>query len=227
MLAVSPRQTVILVLTTMGGFHISLLAWPKAPGKGSSSTQVTATKTGDNCTAGIKANGVENGEWNPTFAGMSWNFGARACALTWLAAVLTPAVAAEAPVLRDPSEMVVRQEPPKVVPRVDQLATPENTSIVVSLGRQRAYLLVDGEVAIDAPVSTGKRRGQTPVGEYTILEKAARHLSSLHGDFVDAEGRVFEQDGLRTGFKRPVAPGESITVRAHVRGPSEPGGRPG
>jgi lipoprotein-anchoring transpeptidase ErfK/SrfK len=86
--------------------------------------------------------------------------------------------------------MVVRQEPPKVVPRVDQLATPENTSIVVSLGRQRAYLLVDGEVAIDAPVSTGKRRGQTPVGEYTILEKAARHLSSLHGDFVDAEGRV-------------------------------------
>jgi len=108
-------------------------------------------------------------------------------ALAWWG--MTPVRAAESE-MTDPAELIARQDPPKVVPRVDEQATPDNTSIVVSLGRQRAYLLVDGEVAIDTPVSTGKSRGQTPSGEFAITEKAARYESSLHGDFVDREGRV-------------------------------------
>ncbi len=37
----------------------------------------------------------------------------------------------------------------KVVPRVLAIATPDTTRIYVSLGKQRAYLLVGDEVAID------------------------------------------------------------------------------
>lgn len=155
------------------------------------STRHTAGKTtGQNRTPGIKANGVENGQWNPTFAAMAAKALAACSAVMALGLAALHGQAPEQPELRSPAELIVVQDPPKVVPRVDQRATPDNTSIVVSLGRQRAYLLVDGEVAIDAPVSTGRRRGQTPVGEFTILEKSARHQSSLHGDFVDREGHV-------------------------------------
>ncbi len=110
------------------------------------------------------------------------------------AAVLAIATASaqevSAPALRGPGELIVTQDPPKVVPRVLDRATPENTRVVVSLGRQRAYLYVDEEVAIDTPVSTGKRRGQTPTGEFTVLEKATEQSSNLHGDFVDRDGHA-------------------------------------
>jgi lipoprotein-anchoring transpeptidase ErfK/SrfK len=109
--------------------------------------------------------------------------------------------------LKSPAELIAVQDPPKVVPRVLDRAQPDNTKIVVSLGRQRAYLQVEDEVAIDAPVSTGKRRGQTPVGDYAIMEKAARQSSNLHGDFVDARGRV-----VRAGVSTRVDAAPSGTV---------------
>ncbi len=92
--------------------------------------------------------------------------------------------------IRGPGELIVAQDPPKVVPRVLDRATPENTRIVVSLGRQRVYLYVEEEVAIDAPVSTGKRRGQTPTGDFSVKEKATEQSSNLYGDFVDREGNA-------------------------------------
>jgi len=106
--------------------------------------------------------------------------------------VVAPAAAQEAsePALRGPGELIVAQDPPKVVPRVLDRATPDNTRIVVSLGRQRVYLYVDEEVAIDAPVSTGKRRGQTPTGDFTVMQKETEQSSNLHGDFVDRDGNA-------------------------------------
>ncbi len=82
------------------------------------------------------------------------------------------------------------QDPPRVVQQILDRATSDNTSITVSLGEQRARLLVDGEVAIDTPVSSGKRGGRTPPGDYLIAEKRPEFQSGLHGDFVDREGRV-------------------------------------
>ena len=114
------------------------------------------------------------------------------CALVAAVLVVAPAVAQEAsePVLQGPGELIVAQDPPKVVPRVLDRATPDNTRIVVSLGRQRVYLYVDEEVAIDAPVSTGKRRGQTPTGDFTVMQKETEQSSNLHGDFVDRDGNA-------------------------------------
>lgn len=88
------------------------------------------------------------------------------------------------------SELITKQAKPKVVPRVLDIATPDNTRIYVSLSKQRAYLLVGDEVAIDTPISSGKRAGMTPKGSYTILEKDADHRSNIYGSFVNGRGQV-------------------------------------
>jgi hypothetical protein len=111
-----------------------------------------------------------------------------------------------APTLKKPSELMAVQDPPKVVPRVLDGATPENTSLLVSLSRQRAFLLVGDEVAVDTPVSTGKRRAMTPSGDFAITEKSATHSSNLHGEFVDEHGRT-----VRTGVSARIDPAPSGT----------------
>lgn len=110
--------------------------------------------------------------------------------LVFPALFASAAAVAQTPPLTPPSKLIAVQEPPKAVPRILDRATADNTRIVVSSGRQRARLYVDGEVAIDTPVSTGKKRGVTPAGEYVVLEKLPEHRSSMHGDFVDSLGRV-------------------------------------
>jgi len=87
-------------------------------------------------------------------------------------------------------ELFAHQEPPKVVPRLLDGADPSLTSIHVSLGRQRAYLSVGNEVAIDTPVSTGKPRAMTPKGQFFVQEKKSASSSPLFGEYVDADGRV-------------------------------------
>lgn len=136
-----------------------------------------------------EANEFEKGEPNPNLRSMG-PIGVRALLLGSLLAVQVFAQEASEPVLKSPADLVQAQEPPKVVPRVLDLARPDNTFIGISLGRQRAYLYVGKEVAIDTPVSTGKRRGQTPTGDFSVMEKSASYQSNLHGDFVDREANT-------------------------------------
>jgi len=88
------------------------------------------------------------------------------------------------------SELIKKQEPPKVIPRVLEKAAADNISVVISLSKQRAFFKVGEEVGIDTPVSTGKRAGMTPTGTFLIVEKDADHRSSLYGDFVNKNGQV-------------------------------------
>lgn len=106
----------------------------------------------------------------------------------------TLSASAQAPQEEERITFPETQVPPKVVPRVLDLATPENTKLTVSLGRQRACLIVGNETAIDTPVSTGKRRARTPTGAFQITEKSTSRTSNQHGDFIDANGRA-----VRTG----------------------------
>lgn len=68
--------------------------------------------------------------------------------------------------------------------------TPDTAHIVVSLPKQRAYLMLGNQVAVDAPISSGKRGHSSPTGHFTIMEKDPNHHSNLYGDFVDRNGRV-------------------------------------
>ncbi len=88
------------------------------------------------------------------------------------------------------SDLIRRQEPINVSPRLLEQVTPDNSRIRVSLSKQRAYLLLGDEVVIDSPISSGKRARPTPPGSYKVLEKDKDHRSNIYGDFVDASGRV-------------------------------------
>src|SRR5215469_278127 len=92
--------------------------------------------------------------------------------------------------MRKASELISRQEPLKVNQSLLKQATPDNTHIVVSLSKQRAYLMIGDDVVADGPISSGKRGHSTPSGHFNVMEKDPNHHSSLYGDFVDSSGRV-------------------------------------
>ena len=87
------------------------------------------------------------------------------------------------------SDLTYKQEPMKVNQDILNRASVDPLSIVVSLSKQRVYLQVGGKVAVDSPISSGRRPGWTPKGEFCILEKDPNHQSNLYGDLVDEGGR--------------------------------------
>lgn len=112
------------------------------------------------------------------------------------------------PTQKKASELIKKQDPPRIAQRVLDRATPDNVRIHISLGKQRAYLMVDDEVAIDSPISSGKRAGMTPKGVYKILEKDADHRSSVYGDFISSKtGKV-----VRAGVSTKIDSAPSGTV---------------
>ena len=66
----------------------------------------------------------------------------------------------------------------------------KSAEIVISLSRQRVYLLLGGELAIDSPIASGKKQGWTPKGQFTVMEKDPNHHSNRYGDLVDGDGKV-------------------------------------
>jgi len=88
------------------------------------------------------------------------------------------------------TELLNKQDPPKVMPRVLAAATPENVSVYISLSKQRAYLKVGDDIAIDTPISSGKRAGMTPQGTFVVVQKNADHRSSIYGNFVNRKGQI-------------------------------------
>ena len=98
-----------------------------------------------------------------------------------------------------PSSLINRQ--PKAVVNRDVADTinPENSHAVVSLSKQRLYLLTGDQVYIDSPISSGKRGHSTPTGTFSIMQKHADHRSSIYGSFVDRRGRV-----VRSGISSKI-----------------------
>jgi len=110
------------------------------------------------------------------------------------------------PKMRKPAELIRKQEPMKVNPTLLKQATPENTHIVVSIPKQRAYLMISEQIVADAPVSSGKRGHESPTGSMRVLEKDPNHHSTLYGDFVDRAGRV-----VRAGVSARIDAAPSMT----------------
>lgn len=94
------------------------------------------------------------------------------------------------PTLRRATDLIRRQEPINVSPRLLAQVTPDNSRVRVSLSKQRAYLLLGEEVVVDTPISSGKRARPTPMGSFHVLQKDKSHHSSVYGDFCDSAGRV-------------------------------------
>jgi lipoprotein-anchoring transpeptidase ErfK/SrfK len=102
----------------------------------------------------------------------------------------TPPPSPPAQPLRKVSDLIRKQDPLKVNQALLKQITPDQAHIVVSLPKQRAYLMLAQQIVIDSPISSGKRGHSSPAGHLRVLEKDPNHHSSLYGDFVDRSGRV-------------------------------------
>ena len=99
-------------------------------------------------------------------------------------------VAAPPAPMRKASELISRQEPIKINNALVNSVSPDKVRIVVSLAKQRAYLLAGDQVVIDSPISSGKRGHSSPSGSFSVMEKDPDHRSTIYGDFVDSSGRI-------------------------------------
>lgn len=108
--------------------------------------------------------------------------------------------------MRKASELIHKQGPLKVNQGLLRQATADNTHIVVSIPKQRAYLMMGEQIVADGPISSGKRGHSSPIGHLHVLEKDPNHYSNLYGDFVDRSGRI-----VRAGVSARIDPAPSGT----------------
>jgi lipoprotein-anchoring transpeptidase ErfK/SrfK len=98
-----------------------------------------------------------------------------------------------------PSALISRQKPADVKKSLESVINPDNSRVVISLAKQRAYVMTGDEVYIDTPISSGRAGHTTPKGSFRVMEKDADHRSSIYGDFVDRKGRV-----VRSGISSKI-----------------------
>jgi len=115
--------------------------------------------------------------------------------------------------MKKPADLIRRGQPAaKVDKRLESTITQDNSHVIVSLSKQRVYLMVGEQIYIDSPISSGKRGHETPKGDFHVLEKDPDHHSSIYGDFVDRSGRV-----VRSGASTQI---DSAPSGTHYQGAS-------
>lgn len=68
---------------------------------------------------------------------------------------------------------------------------PAHSEVVVLLAEQRGRLYINGQIAMDFPVCSGRVGGkETPKGTFRISQKVRDYSSNTYGSFVNAEGRT-------------------------------------
>jgi lipoprotein-anchoring transpeptidase ErfK/SrfK len=70
---------------------------------------------------------------------------------------------------------------------------PGKVSVVVDLTGQEAYLYAGGQLALKAPISTGREGYNTAPGRYKIIQKDVDHRSSIYGEYIQ-DGVVIKPD---------------------------------
>jgi lipoprotein-anchoring transpeptidase ErfK/SrfK len=104
-----------------------------------------------------------------------------------------PAASSNVPLnqpMRKAADLIKPQAPISTNASVLQMITPDTAHVLVSISKQRAYLMAGDQIAIDSPISSGKRGHTTPNGSFTVLEKDKDHHSSIYGDYKDSKGRT-------------------------------------
>lgn len=73
---------------------------------------------------------------------------------------------------------------------------PKNSHVEILLEEQRGRLYINGTIAMDFPVCSGRVGGQeTPRGTFRITQKALEYRSNRYGSFVNADGsKVLERN---------------------------------
>jgi len=75
-----------------------------------------------------------------------------------------------------------RQAPIRVNSRALSDTSAAETMIIVDISKQRAYLLADGKIVVDTPVSTARSGKYTPRGEFKITQRVEKgKTSTIYG----------------------------------------------
>ena len=74
----------------------------------------------------------------------------------------------------------------------------ENSSILISLAKQRGFLMNGDEVVLDYPICSGIPSRPTPPGTFYILEKVVDKKSNKYGKIYDAAGEIVNGDADST-----------------------------
>ena len=70
----------------------------------------------------------------------------------------------------------------RVNPMVLSQSTRSNTRVIIDVADQRGYLLVDGKIAVDTPVSTARPGKYTPRGSFSMSERVRTgKISTIYG----------------------------------------------
>src|SRR6478736_6866867 len=101
--------------------------------------------------------------------------------------------------MRKASAYISTQPPLKVNQSLLRQATADNVHVVVSLPKQRAYLMIGEQIVADSPISSGKAGHGTPSGNFSVMEKDPDHRSSIYGDFAEGSGRT-----VRSGISAKI-----------------------
>jgi lipoprotein-anchoring transpeptidase ErfK/SrfK len=95
--------------------------------------------------------------------------------------------------------------------RVLAKATPKNSHLHIDISEQRAYLIINGEVGMETPVSTASPNKHTPRGTFRVTERVREgKISTLYGVLMPywqrLDGTVF---GIHAGYLpgRPASAG--------------------
>jgi lipoprotein-anchoring transpeptidase ErfK/SrfK len=111
-----------------------------------------------------------------------------------------------------PSALINRQKPADVKKSLESVINPDNSHVLISLSKQRAYVMTGDQVYIDTPISSGRAGHESPRGNFHVLEKDPDHRSSIYGDFVDGSGRT-----VRSGISSKI---DSAPSGTHYQGAS-------
>ena len=118
------------------------------------------------------------------------------CAAAFLSGIFAPNSSAQLfgsrtpQPMKKPAALISRQKGAEIKKSLEPLVTQDNSRVIVSLSKQRIYLMTGDQIYIDSPISSGKAGHSTPGGNLRVMEKDPDHRSSLYGDFVDSKGRV-------------------------------------
>lgn len=126
-----------------------------------------------------------------------------------------PSVSPSAPQpMKKAAELISKQPPITTNGSILQRITPDNAHVIVSISKQRAFLMTGEEIGIDSPISSGKRGHGTPTGSFSVREKDKDHRSSLYGDYKDSKGRT-----VRSGISARIdsAPSGTHYVGASMK----------
>ena len=74
---------------------------------------------------------------------------------------------------------------------------PAKSHVEILLEEQRGRLYINGTIAMDFPVCSGRIGGQeTPVGEFRISQKVREYRSNRYGSFMSADGSKVLERGV-------------------------------